>query len=502
MKRTEEQKLKEIELLKLKAALKKGLPHIHGYPYYSWQREFMECENRYAVLCAANQIGKSSIQMRRIITWATDQSLWPKLWKTRPWQFWYLYPTKEVATIEFETKWTKEYLPAGEYKNHPVYGWKEEYRNRNIFAIHFKSGVSCYFKTYATDASALQTGTVWYVACDEELPSELYPEINMRIQATRGYFSMVFTATLNQAFWFDVIEAKGKNEKFPGWWKKQISMFDCTIYEDGTPSMWTRERINQVINSCGTETEVQRRVFGRFVTEKGLKYPSFNRERNIKTPDSVPSDWLWYSGIDIGSGGADNHPAAICLVALSPDMKRGRVVRSWRGDNQTTTTASDVVLKYKQMRGDRPFAGEYYDWAAKDFETIAVRSGVAVQPAEKSHDIGESLLNTLFKNQMLEIDDTEENKDLVDELSSLLSSTKKTKAKDDAIDSLRYACTKIPWNFEGITTELIQLTKAKQLSIDEQRAQRFLPEAQMEAWEAESEIGFWNDQYEQLGNLE
>jgi len=65
-----------------------------------------------------------------------------------PTQFWYLYPTSTQVNIEFETKW-KQFLPKGEYKNDPIYGWHEEKKDGNIIAIHFNSGVHLYFKTYA-----------------------------------------------------------------------------------------------------------------------------------------------------------------------------------------------------------------------------------------------------------------------------------------------------------------------------------------------------------------
>jgi len=70
--------------------------------------------------------------------------------------------------------------------------------------------------------------------------------------------------------------------------------------------------------------------------------------------------------------------------------------------------------------------------------------------AEKSHEIGENLLNTLFKNQMLELFDLPNIFKLVTEFTSLKSETPKNKAKDDGIDSLRYAISKIPFDFSDI----------------------------------------------------
>jgi len=107
-------------------------------------------------------------------------------------QFWYLYPSKPVINAEFETKW-KQFLPKGDMKNDPYYGWKEERKQGDVVAIHFNSGVHVYFKTYEQNVQNLQTGTCDAIFCDEELPIELYDELTFRISASDGYFHMVFT---------------------------------------------------------------------------------------------------------------------------------------------------------------------------------------------------------------------------------------------------------------------------------------------------------------------
>src|SRR3989304_9869548 len=144
-----ENKQKELVLLEQKIKLQKGLPHIYGWKFYDWARQYFESRNRIITLSSGNQVSKSSSQIRKNLHWATCQSLWPELWTTTPRQFWYLYPTRDVAHIEFRKKWEPEFMPRGEYKDDPIYGWKPEYYHNRIFAIHFNSGVSIYFKTYA-----------------------------------------------------------------------------------------------------------------------------------------------------------------------------------------------------------------------------------------------------------------------------------------------------------------------------------------------------------------
>lgn len=443
-------KLEKARLLEAKLKLQIELPHLYGWKWYKWAREFFESRNHYNFLVAANQISKSSTQIRKCIHWATAVDLWPGLWATQPLQFWYLYPSKEVATIEFYKKWVPQFLPRGEMKAHPVYGWREEKKDKYISALHFNSGVSVYFKTYGQDVQELQTGTVDAIFCDEELVEELYSELNMRIQAVEGYFHMVFTATLGQEFWRETMEERGtKFERFPDSFKQQVSMYDCLFYEDGTRSHWTEERIQRIKNSCKSDAEIQKRVYGRFILIEGRKYPAFDKKRHMGLKAPLDPTWHVYVAVDPGGGG-DAHPAAICFVALSPDCKRGRVFRGWRGDGGMTTT-SDVYLKYLELKGGLDPVGKFYDYASKDFAIIQSRSGDNFQQADKSHERGEQIIGVLFKSGMLTIDSGDpELEKLANELSNLRVNTPKTKAKDDFCDALRYCVVKMPWDWSAI----------------------------------------------------
>lgn len=506
--------LREIELLKRKKLLLENLPHLHGWKWYKWAWEFFTSTNRLNFLCAGNQLSKSSTQIRKAIHWATEPSLWPEIWATRPLTFWYLYPTKEVAHVEVTKKWVEEFLPQGELKDDPQYGWEIEKRDRWVWAIHFRTGVTIYFKTYAQDAQHLQAGSVWAVFADEELPFDLFPELGQRIKATRGIFSMVFTATLGQLEWKDTIEGKGKRERFPNAAKWQISMYDSQQYMDGTPSPWTDERIKEEEALCPDAKEIQRRVHGKFVVSGGLKYGGFNRDINVKEalPLETYKSWHIYSGVDIGSGlspdGNKGHPSAICFIAVRPDFKYGRVFRGWIG-NDCQTTAGDVLNKYIEISADLEVAQHFYDWHNKDFHIIAQRAGIPFEPAEKGHETGETTLNTLFKNGMMDIDDIPELEPLTRELGALLKDTPKTKAKDDFSDGLRYGVTRIPWNFAAIRDIILGAHKVKQRkrvwveSQDDKllrerlefKKQISTPGAAIqEVWE--EEIRAWNELYE------
>lgn len=453
--------LKERDILEEKAKLLEkqqeivdNLPHLYGWKWYDWAWDFYNSTNRYNFLCAANQISKSSSMIRKAIHWATEPEIWPSLWSRTPTQFWYVYPSLEVATVEFEEKWVKEFLPRGEQKEKGQYSWKAHYgAGKKIDSIEFlETGVTIYFKSHEQDYKNLQTASVFAIFCDEELPAELYPELNARISAPsiKGYFHMAFTATLGQEFWRLCIEEKGIAETFKKAWKRQISCYDCKYYIDGSASGWTDEYIEELKASCSSEAEVLRRIYGRFVLDTNRKYPSFTRKGNTTPGHFLPKEWLVYAGVDIGSGGKA-HPGAICFVAVNKEFTKGRVFKGWRGDGGIITTAGTILEKYLEIREKIRPVGQFYDWQSRDFKTVADSRGVPFQPADKKQDTGEALLNTLFKLEVLKVyPDEPEMMKLVLELESLRSDTPKPKAKDDFIDALRFAVTKIPWDFKAI----------------------------------------------------
>jgi phage terminase large subunit-like protein len=482
------------DLLEHKIKLQKGLPHLYRWKNYAWADKFLKSTNKINLICAANQISKSSSQIRKAIDWATNRAIWPKLWKGEPLQFWYLYPTKDVASIEFEKKWVPEFLPAGEYKDSPQYGWKEEWKGGHIQAIHFNTGVSIYFKAYAQDVQHLQTGTVHYVACDEEMPENLFDELMLRLAATDGYFSMVFTATLGQEFWRKAIEGRGEEESFPTAFKQQVSMYDCLAYMDGTPGAFTDEKISRIKSLCRSEVEVQRRVYGKFVADTGLIYETFDRKRHYLKGHPVPRDWHIYAGVDPGGGGESAHPAAIAFVACDSVYKQLRVVECWRGDKQLTT-AGDVLSKYIELRNARGFrvTQAFFDWAAKDFGTIATRMGEPFIPAEKSHEIGEAALNVLFRHDMLKVYESSEAEKLVVEFSTLRHGMPKRRRLDDLSDAVRYAVSKITIDWNAITPLTAQVEERIPTEADLRR-QAFEAVGVSEE-EISREFKEWNEAY-------
>jgi hypothetical protein len=456
-------KLEKLQALEKAATEKARRPHLHIHKFYQWQRELLESRNKVIVLTAANQVGKSSTMIKKNIEWATNESLWPELWPSaykegqRPTQFVYLYPSRDIATTEYYDKW----FPLLPPQDDPELGWKPITISKYIWGINFyHRGVTIYFKTYRQGEELLQAGTYWMVTADEELPVNLLPELQARVTATDGYMMFGFTATMGQEYWKQVVEDRTKMTEAL---VKQVSLFDCMKFEDGSPSRWTEARIKQVIDNCTSQAEVARRVYGRFVRDEGLRYPTFNRSKHVVPFHPVPSDWEYYAGIDYGSGGLKAHPSSIVFLAVNPEKTKIRLARCWRGDDRSTT-AQDVVNQYILMASgiEEKIVSAYYDWSAADLGTIATRMGLPFQKANKARNAGVTVINTLLKTEtMLFYEPVEgmtvdpahlETFKLVSELESLDAEMTKQDGymADDLADALRYACISVPVDWTSI----------------------------------------------------
>lgn len=443
-------KLAEAELQKIN--LRHELPHLHSFKPYKWTLEYWNSTNRKKFICAGNQVSKSSTQIRHCIDLATDRTKWKKFFPLRkPRTFWYVYPDQGKVAEEVLDKWEKEFLPRGASKESGDYAWKYFYRKGEISGIHFTgTGVKVYFKTWKQDH---QSGTIDALFVDEELEPSLYEELIRRLTRYDGLFSMVYTATKGYPFWMNVIEKRGqKGEIFPEADKWQVSMeYDCEFYADGTPSPWTPERVAKEKAKCGTEAEVNKRIHGRYTLESGRKYPSFSRDRNVKPAQRLDlKQWDFFSGVDIGTGGENAHPAAITVIAVNKARTFARVVRHWRGDDKTSTDSSDILDQFIELTKGLPMNINYYDHASREFYLRASKAGIPFSKANKSHDHGEDLINILFKNDMMVIDDIEECEPLIEEYLTLKADTPKRVAKDDSIDSHRYAVSSIDFDLSGI----------------------------------------------------
>lgn len=496
----------ELRLLKEQYRITQGLPHLYSMKFYPWGRVAYESSNREIFLCSANQVGKSTVAIRKNIWLATEPSVWKRFWPKllsvhKPNLFWYFYPNFQLATTEFETKW-EPLLPQGEFKKHPQYGWQAVYDKGVIQKIHFNSGVTIQFRAYSQKLIDIQAASVYHVTADEEMPVHLLPEISARMNSTDGLLFMVFTATLGQIYWKETMEpSTQESERHKGALKIQVSLYDSMEFEDGTPSHWTNEKIERAKANCPTDAEVQRRVYGRFVKSQGLVYESFSVEKNRSKNHPLPKDWHVYSAVDPGTGGESGHPAGILFVGVNPQYTKGRVFRGWRGDGVSTDSQA-ILNKHRELRKGLTRAMDLYDWAAKDFFLVATSQGENFVAADKARESGIAIVNTLFKNDMLAIQEGDpELEKLVTELCTLAIGMDKRKAKDDLIDPLRYICKMIPWDFSQIELPESLREEAVQVAPKDDRERRRDYYAGRGEYERpptdaiEGELDYWGDMH-------
>jgi hypothetical protein len=428
----------------------------------------------------------STVQIRKAITWAIHKELWPELWplvyetdpRAKP-VFWYLYPSLERASLEFNLKWT-QFLPQEGFENDPKYGFKLHFRNgtKQIHYIEFNSGATLFFYSYAMETAVLQGATVFSVFTDEELKECHLAELTARLTATQGYFHQVFTATLGQEIWFRAFERIGfEEEEFKGAEKIRATLYDCLEYEDGSKSPWTIERIEELKQQYGSKSEIDRRIYSRFVMgeeDSILVHPTFDEGKNMTNDDSFGKDWNIYGALDYGSGG-QNHKSAIGILAVNPEYTKGKIIYLKRFEEYMT--AGDLFEAYTHIVAEHGWkmTNTVYDWACKDLETIAARAGTTLLPADKSHEKGEQILNTLFNSQMLEVVRSDEAQKFVYEICNIRKVQKKNKRKDDLVDVVRYVCaTNIPWDWSILKTFKPTLVPKKEKTINDIRREFIL----------------------------
>jgi hypothetical protein len=161
------------------------------------------------------------------------------------------------------------------------------------------------------------------------------------------------------------------------------------------------------------------------------------------------------------------------------------------------------------MRENLPMTIQVYDFAAKDFWTVASRQGENFLPAEKGRESGFGLLNTLFKRGKLKIQrgDAELDK-LVYEISTLAvdADKKSSSTQDDLVDALRYTVQAIPWRFPeeeleiNVEGELATERKPKVVLTESQKRREWFMGTKKQADEISEEFDFWNEMSGASGN--
>lgn len=448
---------------------KELLPHIYGFPLYKWSYEFFTDLSKNAFVVAANQISKSSTLIRKVIDLSTNKKRWKKISSRDPLVFWYLYPTKDVATREFVTKWVPEFMPRGDLKSHPTYGWKEKYEFGKIHHIKWNSGMMLYFLSYEQAVTSMQGSTVDFIACDEELPESAWPELNARRFAIDGIFNMVFTATTGQKFWYDTIEKIGEpGEKFPNAFKRQVSMYDCLSYfkhADGRSaksrkSPWNKKRVQEVIDSCQSEAEVLRRVYGRFILDRSLLYKNFNTDDLILSTFRVPSSWRFRASTFVSTSGT----AASVLLAVSPSLDSVVVY----GCMKSNLPSLSYMLEYKHFCEGNQIVAHYINREALAMRETAKDLKVYHLPVRAPRDGLSPVIENLLSLKMLRFVDKGLTGELINQFQTIKQDDLKGYIGFELLAAIVLGLSQINFSYQTI----LHKNKPKREVMDEREALR------------------------------
>jgi hypothetical protein len=442
-----------------------NLPHLYSLPWYEWAWDFLVSPKRINFLNAANQVSKSSTEISKTVLFATEPKLWDHLWPNRtkkvPTPFWYWYPSTKIATEEFENKWMDERLPLNEMKDDPQYGWKVKYLYGQVYYIRFNTGVTVYFRSYEQHPKNVQGSSIFYNACDEEMPESFYDEIWQRMSSPSvdGIFDMVFTATLGQKFWYDTMELMGKpGERFKNAFKQQVSKWECLKYRDGSASPWTVERIKQQIIDCRNEAEVRKRILGRFAKAENLLFNAYDSKRNTIAKVPEKTELHYYAAVYVCD---KTGKAAISILGVNSEYSRCYLVDSHWFDS-VDTTSFQIFSKLMDRVGKKRFSGLYANKHASDFMKVADASKYGFVEVKKPNDNAAKLINSLLSDGLIQIVDTERNSDAKYHIAHC-----DKKAEDleeyETLGALILIASNVPWDFEKILKLVKPPKKEKEL---------------------------------------
>lgn len=509
---------KELALLRFEQRDRELNPHKY-YDLYSWQDEFINCSKPRQYLTAANQVGKSVALMLKAHKLCTDVDFRFKQWgKNQPKMGWYVLPSQGHINDFFYTKWLPEILSKGEAKEKGPYAWTLIKEGNNVKGIRFLA-TNCIlsFVTTGSRATNLQGRSLGFVIFDEEPPVSMLAEIEMRTASfndeitgkstailafaftpTSGqdYFKKIFCFNdrsflrfipddLKAIYFFDkelneyrtCSVKQEEDELYPisdQVYKRRVSTFEAITFKSGRAGKYTEARIRELIKMQPSKRDALIRVFAAFEKDDngGLLYPNFNRDKHIKivtNPNIYQSaQGIFTAGIDYGSG--TNHTSAIAITHINPTCNRATVIKLWRGTMGIRTTADDVVKKYIEMSAGLNIDFPFYDWAAADLDTVYWRmTGKNLIQAQKSHEIGQNLIDTLYKNDLLEIIARKGDpyiEWLANEYENLTADQKKNHRTDDLSDAIRYSLAGVAhlFNLEELSPDFKNKVNAEKIT--------------------------------------
>lgn len=170
-------------------------------------------------------------------------------------------------------------------KDSPSSGVIDQIKIKNVFGGESIIG----FKSCDQGREKFQGSSLDFVWFDEEPPKDVYEECKMRVIDKRGDIFGTMTPLKGLTFIYDEIYLNKYNSGEV--WYEFIEWAD-------NPYLSRRE-IKEFTSSM-SESELNRRRYGRFVTDNGQVYTEFDENVHVIEPFAVPEEWQDTLSIDPG----------------------------------------------------------------------------------------------------------------------------------------------------------------------------------------------------------
>lgn len=234
------------------------VPHLSRHKFYKWSRRLLDSKASRVILCAGNQVGKSTAMAIRNIDWITDIEGKKDRWSSdvKANSFLYLYSDKGTMASELKSVWRPLLLMDGKCKSSYLYA-----KMGDDFIDFPNVGSRIYFRLHDF-AEDVVPGRYDHITIDEE------PRLSLqciKVLMECPYFVCGYTPVLRHGVMSKILCTPGLFSKVES---IRVSLYECLKYEDGDDATpWDRDDILRFEGKLASGEEVQRRVYASLLGE-------------------------------------------------------------------------------------------------------------------------------------------------------------------------------------------------------------------------------------------
>lgn len=316
-------------------------PNMYGYKPHEKQERFHKSVSRGRLYIGGNRSGKSVGGVIEDLWWATGRH--PFLETPEPPVYIRVVGVDFINGIEgILFPIFKRWVVPSDLKGGT---WNSAWSNRER-TLTFENGSEIDFKSSDQDLDK-HAGTARHmIHFDEEPPRAIFNENLLRLVDYGGSFVITMTPVEGMTWvYHDLYEPFQLNTLNPD---QDLDVIQVSM--DDNPYLSEKEK--REILSYLSETEVEKRRFGRFVPKGGLVYPEFEEAIHATLHGwRPPSDWLIYQSIDHGF----NNPTAILYHAVSPDGMSVVTFKELYGREKIVSQWAKECLEFEREWHIEPF---------------------------------------------------------------------------------------------------------------------------------------------------